>query len=64
MSEISALLNTAEAAAYLRMAKQTLTKWRCHGRGPQYVRMGSSIFYRLSELDRYIEAGVVTPEAK
>jgi predicted DNA-binding transcriptional regulator AlpA len=64
MSELTVLLDTAEAAAYLRMAKQTLAKWRSQGRGPSYVRLGGAVFYRLSELDQYIEAGVTSPEKK
>jgi predicted DNA-binding transcriptional regulator AlpA len=46
------------------MAKQTLAKWRSQGRGPSYVRLGGAVFYRLSELDQYIEAGVTSPEKK
>ena len=63
-TEIAKLLDTAEAAVYLRLAKQTLAKWRSQGRGPSFVRLGGSVFYRLSELDQFIEAGVTAPEKK
>jgi len=33
--------NTREASQYLRMAPQTLRKWRCTGGGPAFVRMGT-----------------------
>lgn len=63
-TEIAKLLDTAEAAVYLRLATQTLAKWRSQGRGPSFVRLGGSVFYRLSELDQFIEAGVTAPEKK
>lgn len=63
-TEIAKLLDTAEAAVYLRLATQTLAKWRSLGRGPSFVRLGGSVFYRLSELDQFIEAGVTAPEKK
>jgi predicted DNA-binding transcriptional regulator AlpA len=63
-TETTKLLDTAEAAVYLRLATQTLAKWRSQGRGPSFVRLGGSVFYRLSELDQFIEAGVTAPEKK
>lgn len=63
-TEIAKLMDTAEAAVYLRLAKQTLAKWRSQGRGPSFVRLHGSVFYRLSELDQFIEAGVTAPEKK
>jgi predicted DNA-binding transcriptional regulator AlpA len=63
-TEIAKLMDTAEAAVYLRLATQTLAKWRSQGRGPSFVRLGGSVFYRLSELDQFIEAGVTAPEKK
>jgi predicted site-specific integrase-resolvase len=58
------LLNTAEAATYLRMATQTLAKWRSQGRGPYFVRIGGNVFYRVVELSQYIAANVTPPEKK
>lgn len=64
MTDLTVLLDTEEAAAYLRMAKQTLAKWRSQGRGPSFVRIGGAVFYRHAELDKYIEAGLTSPERK
>jgi hypothetical protein len=64
MSELTKLLTTAEAAAYMRLKPQTLAKWRSHGKGPSFVQLGGKVFYRVAELDAYVEAGVTTPEAK
>jgi hypothetical protein len=62
--EQSQLLTTAEAATYMRLKPQTLAKWRSHGKGPHFVQLGGKVFYRLTELDNYITAGIVPPEAK
>jgi len=46
------------------MATQTLAKWRSQGRGPSFVRLGGSVFYRVPELEQYITAGITAPEKK
>ena len=63
-TEPSGLLDTAEAAVYLRLAKQTLAKWRSQGRGPSFVRLGGNVYYRHAELDQFIDASVTAPEQK
>lgn len=50
------LLNTGEAATYLRLGPQTLNNWRSKGRGPKCVRLGRRVMYRQSDLDAYVEA--------
>jgi len=49
------LLNNREAAEYLGVAEKTTAKWRCHGGGPPYIKIGGAIRYEQAELDRYIE---------
>jgi len=50
------LLGPDEASDYLRMARQTLARWRCYGLGPRFVRIGGRIFYDASDLDAFIAA--------
>lgn len=51
-----------EAAAYLRVAVKTLTKWRGQGKGPPYRKVaGNRIRYVQSELDDWMEAQAVLP---
>ena len=47
--------NTREAALYLGLAVSTLNKWRCHGGGPQFLKLGRAVRYRKDDLDRFIE---------
>lgn len=49
------LLKTEDAAEKLATSEQTLRKWRCHGMGPKYVRLGRSVRYRETDLNEYIE---------
>ena len=52
----------AEAALYLRVAPQTLTKWRWQGKGPPYRKVaGSLIRYVQSELEAWMQAQAVRP---
>jgi Helix-turn-helix domain len=51
----SILLTPAETSHALRIAVQTLARWRCEGRGPAFVRMsGNRVFYRLVDLDAFL----------
>jgi len=51
-----ALLNEAEAAAFLCLSPYTLRKWRSRGKGPAYVRVGErSVRYRLTALERFVK---------
>jgi excisionase family DNA binding protein len=52
------LATDEEAAAYLRVKKQTLRKWRVAGDGPLFVRIGGAVRYRLSDLIAFVEARV------
>jgi len=47
---------TGEAAAYVRMSKSTLAKWRMHdGAGPRFIRLGGKrVGYRRSALDKWL----------
>jgi hypothetical protein len=52
------LLPPAQAAEYLGgIVTGTLAKWRHYGDGPEYVKIGSRVFYDQSSLDAFIEAG-------
>jgi len=50
------LLTTQEAAEYLDMKASTLTVWRCKRRYDiPFVKIGSGVRYRKSDLDKFIE---------
>ena len=50
------LFDPEEASDYLRLARQTLARWRCYGIGPPFVRIGGRIFYDPADLDAFIAA--------
>ena len=52
------------AAAYLGIAPKTLAMWKVQGKGPQTEKVGARVFYRLSELDRFVVEGNVGPLAR
>jgi excisionase family DNA binding protein len=49
------LLTGKEAAAYLNIKPETLTKWRWAGKGPKAVKIGSAVRYRITDLEAFIE---------
>ncbi|MCD0280470.1 helix-turn-helix domain-containing protein [Xanthomonas melonis] len=52
-------MSVPDAARYMGMSKSTMDKMRHEGRGPRYLKIGGRIFYRVSDLDAYLEAAVV-----
>ncbi len=49
-------LNTVEAAAWLRLTKNTLEKMRVQGRGPVYRKHGRYVRYHIEDLVDYSAA--------
>lgn len=58
------LLAAAEAAKLLRQKPQTLAAWRCHGRGPEFIKIGRAVFYRREAISAWLAGQVVTPNPK
>lgn len=52
-------LRGPDAAEYLGLSTSTLDKMRHEGRGPRYLKIGGRVFYRLEDLDSYINGTVV-----
>lgn len=52
----SALLTTQEASEYLGLAVSTLNKWRVYGNGPQFIKLGRAVRYRLEDLTAFATA--------
>lgn len=50
------LLDKAETAAALRVSIFLVHKWVQHGGGPKHVKVGTRVFFRESELNRWVQA--------
>jgi hypothetical protein len=50
-------MNRKSTARYIGCAEQTLTVWAMRGVGPRPLKVGGRVFYRKSEVDRFIAAG-------
>ncbi len=46
-------LRRPDAAAFLGVRPQTLSRWAVRGEGPPYFRLGKFVFYRLADLVAY-----------
>lgn len=57
------LLTTEEAARLLGMDPRTLNNWRVTRKNLPFVHVGSSVRYKMSDLQRYIAAQTVTVAA-
>lgn len=50
------IFNTREAAAYVRLGKPTLERFRISGDGPRYCKLGGAVRYRKTDLDAWLES--------
>jgi hypothetical protein len=62
------LLRSTAAARYLGgrgtpIAETTMRQWRYRGYGPPYSHVGKFVVYRRSDLDAWLEANRIDPEA-
>jgi len=48
------IMTVGEAATYLGLAVSTLNKWRCHGGGPIFIKLGRAVRYRAEDLDAFM----------
>ncbi len=54
------LLNEREAADYIGLKPSTLTTWRSTGRYDlPFIKAGRLVRYRVTDLDRFLEARTV-----
>ena len=60
-SNANTLVASVPAARKLHSSPATLSTWRSLGKGPKYVKIGGRVFYRLGDLDAFIDASVVDP---
>jgi hypothetical protein len=57
-------LNEKQAADYLGLKVQTMRNYRGTRRGPAYHKLGSRVIYRLTDLENYLQARRIDPEAR
>ena len=60
LTNITGLMNTAQAARYIGVTAGTLSVWRSTKliKIP-HIKIGSRVLYRQSDLDKFIEANTV-----
>ena len=49
------MLDSGQAAQYLRLARQTLAKLRCVGGSPPFYKVGRQVLYDRAELDAWLD---------
>ena len=49
-------INQVELSRRWRLSPRTLERWRFQGTGPQYLKVGGRIVYRLTDIEAF-EAG-------
>ena len=57
------LITSEEMARKLGITPKTLHQWRYKKRGPDYVKVGKSVFYTIASFDRYVVKNTVKLES-
>ena len=55
VSKIEPVFDTIAAAPLLGVKPGTLEVWRYKGIGPQFVKCGSRVIYRLRDINEYLD---------
>lgn len=53
------LLSEGDLAEMLTMKVQTLQAWRAKRKGPDFVKLGKSVFYRADDIQEWIKSNLV-----
>jgi hypothetical protein len=56
------LLSPAELAALVDKDERTLAVWRCQKRGPDFVKLGRTVFYRKEDVMDWISLNTVATD--
>ncbi len=56
-------LNQVELSRRWSLSPRTLERWRWLGQGPQYLKIGGRVVYRLDDIEAYEAQQVHTPAA-
>jgi predicted DNA-binding transcriptional regulator AlpA len=57
-------LKTSEVAEYLGLSVKTIRSYRADGLGPDYVKFGKMVRYRLSDVKRWRDSRLHNPSDK
>ena len=47
------LMTTKQVAEMIGFSHRTLAKWRQEGRGPKYIKIGSSVRYTIEDVEEW-----------
>lgn len=61
--ENNVVIDEKQASAYLGLAVQSLRNRRCRRQGPPYHKLGGRVVYRVADLEAYLDAHRIDPEA-
>ena len=56
------LLGQEAAAEFIGLKPPTLAAWRHYNKGPAYLKVGRSAFYRIEDIEKWIDAQAVVPK--
>ena len=61
-NQIPTLLNEFDVARVTGLSVASVRRWRLFGRGPKYLKIGSSVRYRAEDLQSWLDARPVGGE--
>jgi predicted DNA-binding transcriptional regulator AlpA len=56
LNEVEVLLTEKDVAKSLRVSVATVRRWRTHGGGPRFCKIGASVRYRPADVSTFVSA--------
>src|SRR5262245_6986650 len=58
------LLTQEQAATHIGVKPPTLASWRHYGKGPSYIKVGRSCFYKMADVEHWLNEQAIIPIPK
>ena len=60
---VDELIPETELARQLDLKPESLRLWRCHGKGPAFIKIGRRVFYQPADRDAWLASQRREPTA-
>lgn len=61
LRNLMGLLTDEDVQALLMVSENTTQFWRTNKKGPPYCKLGNKVFYKVSDLEKWVEHNTVYP---
>lgn len=64
LRNLMGLLTDEDVQALLMVSANTTQFWRTNKKGPPYCKLGNKVFYKVSDLERWVDQNTFYPQGQ